>query len=849
LNTVEFTRKSGLCTSCGACRAVCPKNSISMVFENGQFVPEIDKKTCVNCAVCLNVCAGHVIFPEKLRAKTPSEIIFEQNNFIESYNTYTKNENIRNNSTSGGIITTLLTQLLENNECDSVFTVNFSNFDGNQVFLEETSIVNDVLHTAGSKYVPVSAEKAIEAIRKNPYKKYAMVVTPCLLESVKNALKFYNINDDNILYLGLFCHKTLNFNAVKYFEYKYRQPGEKLVHIDYRTKEKFGWPGYTRLRFSSGREKFVHENERMLCKTFFQLKRCLYCLDKFNSGADISFGDGYLEGEHDSKGKSNIIIRTKKGKHIFDKYSDIFYREHIDLEEIKVPQNFVDERKERLRNTVIFAEKSGIEIPQNLKGFANNSFFAQRLAKKLKYISWGEKKSFLKIRLKSIMMKLSENSSIVWHTDTFKFAILFLTGLIVKLRQKIPKDPHSGENIIIVGGELFNKGAQAMSFTTIDTILRKFPDKKIYFFSKFDYERPDFEKNMYNFEILPWDISLQARIIAPWTKFVFREHQYTHLEPKIRNVIDNAYCIIDISGFGLSSQFGDTKSFFYMMNIVTAKNSAVPYYVMPQSMGPFDYSRSRKIFLTILIKIYLKYPKKIFLRENESISEAYYYTSGNIVKSPDIVLLNTNYLVLNIYKTMPQFKGIIAPADSVAVIPSMRITSQSDQNTVYGLYKDIISNLLEAKKKVYLLRHSFEDLVICRKLKNLFSDTRKVVYLNEDFNCIELEKIISQFDFIIASRYHSIIHAYKNGVPSYVIGWATKYPELMEMFGQSDYFFDMRKNPDRNKMIQSLNKIISDFSIEKKKILTVLTTLENNRNPFDNIWEYQPLQEKAKSFV
>jgi len=825
-----------LCISCGACKAVCPKGAVSMELKRGQFTPEINKDTCINCGICANVCPAQDILPEKLFAMTPSDIIFEQDNYIDCLNAYSLNADIRQNSTSGGLITGLLFELLKTGDCDCVFVVNFINFNGNQVYLEPTSMMTEVFSAAGSKYVPVSAQKAIEAIRKNPDKKYALVATPCVMEAVKKSLTFYKIADGNILYLGLFCHKTLNFNAVKYYEHKYRRIGEKLDKFSYRTKEKFGWPGYTKLRFSSGRKVFVHENERMLCKTFFQLNRCLYCLDKLNSQADISFGDGYLDSCSDPKGRSNIIIRTEKGKKVFDKYSWLFYCEPVDINEIKIPQNFHEERKERLKNAVIFARESGLNVPDTFSEIVA-PYDEEKLSRLRKYISWGENKSFFKIKLKSALMNLKEKKSVIWYTDTFKFAVLFIIGLVVHFRKKTAKKPDTRDNIIIVGGELFNKGAQAMAFTTVDNLRRKFPGKRIYLFSKSDYERHETEKNRYNFDILPWDISLQARIVAPWSKFIFRDKTYAHLEDRIKNVIDNAYCIADISGFGLSSQFGDTKSFFYMMNIVTAKNSGVDFYAMPQSMGPFDYSRSRKLFLYPFMCIYLKYPKKIYLRENESISQAYYYTSANLSKSPDMVLLNTSYFLLNIYKSMPQFKALIAPADSVAVIPSMRVASQFEPDTVYNLYRDIICALLDAKRRVYLIRHSFEDLAICRKLKTIFLNDDKVVYLNDDFNCIELEKIIGQFDFIVASRYHSIIHAYKNGIPAFVIGWAVKYQELLETFGQSSYFFDARKNPDLSSMIESLKKIIAGFEEEKKRIIGVLNTVASTRSPFDCIPE------------
>jgi coenzyme F420-reducing hydrogenase beta subunit len=65
----------------------------------------------------------------------------------------------------------------------------------------------------------------------------------------------------------------------------------------------------------------------MFCKRYFGLNRCLYCYDKLNNLADISFGDCYIKGKTDKEGKSNIIIRTGKGEQIFNRCSQLFYSE------------------------------------------------------------------------------------------------------------------------------------------------------------------------------------------------------------------------------------------------------------------------------------------------------------------------------------------------------------------------------------------------------------------------------------------------------------------------------------------------------------------------------------------
>lgn len=46
-----------LCNGCLACYNICPTKSIKIVKDNGGFqYPEIQKKSCINCGKCNQVC-------------------------------------------------------------------------------------------------------------------------------------------------------------------------------------------------------------------------------------------------------------------------------------------------------------------------------------------------------------------------------------------------------------------------------------------------------------------------------------------------------------------------------------------------------------------------------------------------------------------------------------------------------------------------------------------------------------------------------------------------------------------------------------------------------------------------
>ena len=45
----------GLCSGCGACKSICPKDCISFK-EDDNITAVIDKEKCIKCGKCLETC-------------------------------------------------------------------------------------------------------------------------------------------------------------------------------------------------------------------------------------------------------------------------------------------------------------------------------------------------------------------------------------------------------------------------------------------------------------------------------------------------------------------------------------------------------------------------------------------------------------------------------------------------------------------------------------------------------------------------------------------------------------------------------------------------------------------------
>lgn len=396
--------------------------------------------------------------------------------------------------------------------------------------------------------------------------------------------------------------------------------------------------------------------------------------------------------------------------------------------------------------------------------------------------------------------------------------------------------------IIITGGETFNKGAQAMTFVTVDKVKKMFPDNKIVLLSGRDYKRKEEDEKIYNFEVLPTGLGYNMYFLGGLYRLLSVASGKVKCTKDTLKAIseryENADAIIDISGFALSSQWGIKSTVNFLLNIAVAKKYKIPIYLMPQSFGPLQFKGLKKLIVNFLMKKYLTYPSKIYCREKEGFEYLKEYTSENLEISLDLVLLNKEIDLKNIYLNQMEFQDIVVKENSVGIIPNMRNFEHGNKENIIALYKRIIDRLLDKKKSVYLIRHSYEDIEACRIIKEMYGNNEEVILIVDELSCIEFENVIKKFQYVIASRYHSIVHCYKNAIPCISLGWATKYYELLKTFEQSDYMLDVRSEDGFNKIEEIIDQMDGHF-VENSKLISNILNSINKKDIFSVIRKYE----------
>ena len=124
------------CCGCTACLHVCPAKCIVMQEdEEGFLYPIIDKEKCIQCHRCETVCP--VRHTDNLNTKT------------ETYVGYSRDEEIRKQSSSGGIFSVIAEWILQ--QRGVVFGAAFDeNFEVHHIAIETKK---ELVKLRGSKYV------------------------------------------------------------------------------------------------------------------------------------------------------------------------------------------------------------------------------------------------------------------------------------------------------------------------------------------------------------------------------------------------------------------------------------------------------------------------------------------------------------------------------------------------------------------------------------------------------------------------------------------------------------------------------------------------------------------------
>lgn len=301
------------CSGCHACFNICPKQCITMTYDSEGFLyPVVDMSACIDCGLCEKVCHVHAAIQNKAEPK--------------AYACYSLNEEIRAESSSGGMFSLFADNILEKG--GAVFGAAFDdNLNVKHICIDSKE---QLYKLRGSKYVQSTIgdtyKKAKELLENG--KTVLFTGTPCQIQGLRHYLgKDY----DNLYTQDIICHGV---PSVKLWD-KYLKHIKSLHKSDISTQiqpffrdKTSGWLNYSvKVRLKDGTAHCQSHKKDPFMQMFLSDKAlrpsCYSCAYKgIYRDSDITLADFWgadkqVPDMFDDRGTSLLFVNTQKGAALF----------------------------------------------------------------------------------------------------------------------------------------------------------------------------------------------------------------------------------------------------------------------------------------------------------------------------------------------------------------------------------------------------------------------------------------------------------------------------------------------------------------------------------------------------
>ena len=340
-------QQTGLCGRCGGCVSFCSAGRLGALEMGEDGLPRYaDKDNCLECGICYLICPQTGELDEEVKSA------FEWRAPIGRYESITSgrstDEDVLKVCTDGGVVTSLLTYMLERHLIDGAVVSRKTGVFSRKPIIATSR--EDLLRAAGtefsesthmekigeeySTYAPMVP--AIKSLSTRQFTNLAVVGTPCQIMTIRKMQVLRILPADAVKFtVGLFCMENFAFGeeAGALFAQEHGIDLADIVKLNIKED----------VILTTGSGATLHV-------PFSEVQRiarpgCLTCQDFANDYADLSVG-----GLGSPDGYTTVLLRTDASK---SAYRDAVQRGFIDERRMAS----AGEREGMLRSVVAFAER------------------------------------------------------------------------------------------------------------------------------------------------------------------------------------------------------------------------------------------------------------------------------------------------------------------------------------------------------------------------------------------------------------------------------------------------------------------------------------------------------------
>ena len=376
-------------------------------------------------------------------------------------------------------------------------------------------------------------------------------------------------------------------------------------------------------------------------------------------------------------------------------------------------------------------------------------------------------------------------------------------------------------NIIIAGASIENLGAESMSCIAIELAQKLYPENRIIIAST---DKRGMGGKV-NYRVLPYNFPTVAEYHDSIFSVFARKYLGYHVEKRLEKALKNTDLIIDISGYTFTTKFGMKGVWETLNRLYTAQKLRIRYMVLSQSFGPIDINGFFDRNISFLwSKILFKYPEIVEAREQQSYKFMKNIAGKNLRYKPDMVLLYPKQIPYHLFRKRIDCGHAHRQDKQVAIIPNEKVINKTKNGKeYYQILCKIIDDLLETGYGVEIIAHCALDIKLCNEL---ICHNNGVTYVDcTEYGSSSFDAIACRYCFAVASRYHAIVHAYRNYVPVVALGWENKYNDLLDIMSQSEYLFDFREKVCEEEVVNKIEDMKRNYDDNSKTLKSKIAAL------------------------
>ena len=283
--------------------------------------------------------------------------------------------------------------------------------------------------------------------------------------------------------------------------------------------------------------------------------------------------------------------------------------------------------------------------------------------------------------------------------------------------------------------------------------------------------------------------------------------------------------VVDISGFGMSDQRPLVRRLYYCLEIFTSRCFGVPFVIFTQAMGPFHKFSTRlgaKLFL----------PRVDLLIARDQSTSTYLKEIGIDRKIPINLCTDSAFLFEPTLAEKEEGKKLLGNVFDqgrpvFGIVPNSvifeRLEPQNEQSPYIQMLVHL-SNYVQSTlgaTVVFVCHTHYEyrrdDEWLMREVIRQAEHADDIIAIGANYPAGVIKAVIGHLDFIVASRFHSLVAAISNATPFFALGWSHKYDELANDAGIAESVLGF-KDLSKNQLIEAVDKAWNQRGETRKRL-------------------------------